>query len=236
MATVAALSDKIGEATAPEKKDIAGVLQRIGDVLDRSIDGVEIREAPPAIDLSRIDFKALAARFKASTTKNLDLERLKAAIRARLDRLISLNETRVDFREKFEALIEAYNLGSSQIEQLFLELLKLSTALTEEEARHVREQLSEEELVVFDLLTRPGPDLSTNERDEVKKVARQLLTRVRGILTMDWQKTAQSRARVRDAIEEALDEGLPRAYTPDVFKSKAGVVFQHVYERYSRVA
>jgi type I restriction enzyme R subunit len=34
----------------------------------------------------------------------------------------------------------------------------------------------------------------------------------------------------------ALDSGLPRAYTPDVFKAKAGAVFQHVYERYGRVA
>jgi type I restriction enzyme R subunit len=48
----------------------------------------------------------------------------------------------------------------------------------------------------------------------VKKVARQLLARLRGLFTIDWQKTAQSRARVREAIEEALDDGLPRAYTP----------------------
>ena len=195
-----------------------------------------VKEGPPAIDLSHIDFKALAARFKKSDTKNLDLERLKAAIRAQLDRLIAANETRVDFREKFEALIEAYNAGSAQIEQLFEALLKLSTSLTEEEARHVREQLTEEELVVFDLLTRPGPDLSTKERNEVKKVARQLLAKVRSVFTVDWQKTAQSRARVRDAVEEALDAGLPRAYTPDVFKSKAEAVFQHVYERYGQAA
>ena len=45
----------------------------------------------------------------------------------------------------------------------------------EEETRHVREQLTEEELVVFDLLTRPGPKLTTDERSDVKKVARQLL-------------------------------------------------------------
>ena len=70
----------------------------------------------------------------------------------------------------------------------------------------------------------------------MKKVARELLTKVRSAFTTDWQKTAQSRARIRDAIEETLDEGLPRAYTPDVFKAKAGVVFQHVYERYGRVA
>jgi len=52
-----------------------------------------VRDGPPAIDLSRIDFKALRERFKRSETKNLDIERLKAAIRAHLDRLIAANET-----------------------------------------------------------------------------------------------------------------------------------------------
>jgi type I restriction enzyme R subunit len=236
MATVSALAEKIVADTGPQNADISAVLRRIGQVLDDSIEGSKISEGPPPIDLSRIDFKALSARFKGSATKNLDIERLKAAIRARLDRLIAANETRVDLRAKFEELIEAYNAGSAQLEQLFLELLKLSQSLTEEESRHVRENLAEDELVVFDLLTRPGPDLSAGERDDVKKVAKQLLAKLRAIFTIDWQKTAQSRARVRDAIEEALDAGLPRAYTPDVFKAKAGVVFQHVYERYGRAA
>jgi type I restriction enzyme R subunit len=196
-----------------------------------------VREGgPPPIDLSRIDFQALAERFKTSETKNLDLERLKAAIRAQLDRLIAVNETRVDLRQRFEALIDEYNVGSKQIEQLFLELLELSRSLSEEESRHVREQLTEEELVVFDLLTRPGPDLTTEERNEVKKVARQLLASIRGILTVDWQKTTQSRARVLEAIKDALDAGLPPAYTRELFEAKSGAVFQHVYERYGVAA
>lgn len=237
MATVNALAEKIREATTPGKADIAEVLQRIGQVLDESIEGVLMtKEGPPAIDLSRIDFKALAAKFKHSNAQNLDIERLKAAIRAQLDRLIQANETRVDLRQKFESLIEEYNSGSAQIEQLFLALLDLSRGLSEEEARHVREQLTEDELVVFDLLTRPGPDLSTDERNEVKKVARQLLATLKGALTIDWQKTAQARARVRDTIEAALDDGLPRAYTPDIFKAKAGAVFQHVYDKHGRAA
>jgi type I restriction enzyme, R subunit len=236
MATVSALSEKIREILSPEKADITEVLRRIGQVLDNSIEGVVMTQGAPQIDLSRIDFKALAAKFKRSQSQNLDLERLKAAIRAQLDRLIEANETRVDFREKFAALIEEYNSGATQIEQLFLELLNLSRSLSEEEARHVREQLTEAELVVFDLLTRPGPDLNTDERNEVKKVARQLLSRLTGVLTIDWEKTAQARARVRDTIEAELDNGLPRAYSPDVFKAKAGAVFQHVYDKYSRVA
>ena len=237
MSTVTALAERIRTATAPEEADLSEVLARIGNVLDRSIAGAAIAKAgPPAVDLSRIDFKALAAKFKASHTKNLDIERLKAAIRAQLDRLIAVNETRVDFRVKFEELIESYNAGSMQIEQLFRELLELTRTLTDEEERHVRENLTEEELVVLDLLTRPGPDLTKDERDEVKKVARQLLARVREVLTIDWQKTAQSRARVRVAIEEELDKGLPPAYTPETFMAKAGVVFQHVYEHYAMAA
>ncbi len=179
---------------------------------------------------------ALAKRFEASPTKHLDLARLQAAIRAQLDRLIAQNPTRASLREKFEALIASYNAGSGQIELLFQALVELSRSLTEEETRHAREQLTEAELVVFDLLTRPGPDLTTEERDDVKKVTRQLLARLRAVFTVDWQKTAQSRARIQDAIEEALDDGLPRAYTPDVFKAKAGAVFQHVYEEYGRAA
>lgn len=237
MSTVTTLAEKIREPTAPERADISEVLRRIGEVLDRSIEGADIAgDGPPAIDLSRINFKALAAKFKDSQTKNLDLERVKAAIRAQLDRLIKTHETRVDLREKLEALIDTYNIGSMQIEQLFLELLEMSRTLTTEESRHARAQLTEDELVVFDLLTRPGPDLATDERDDVKKVARHLLARLRAIFTMDWQKTARSRARIRDAIEQALDDGLPRAYTPDVFKTKAGVVFQHVYEHYGQAA
>ncbi|HXM70654.1 MAG TPA: type I restriction enzyme endonuclease domain-containing protein, partial [Thermoanaerobaculia bacterium] len=236
MTTLAALAGKIRAEITPERADITTVLRTIGEVLDRSIAGSEIREVSVAIDLSRVDFRALAARFEGSRTKDLDLERLKAAIRCQLDRLIKVNETRVDFRAKFEALIEDYNTGSTQIEQLFQQLVELSRSLSDEAARHVREHLTEDELVVFDLLTRPGPDLSTAERDEVKKVARNLLAKLRATLTVDWQKTAYSRARVREAIAVTLDDGLPRAYTPAVFQEKAGVVFQHVYERHGWAA
>src|SRR5690606_7323455 len=139
---------------------------------------------------------------------------LKAAILARLERMIAKNETRVDFREKFEELIEAHNKGAMSIEKLFEELLKLSRELDEEETRHVRESLTEEELVVFDLLTRPAPPLSAKERDEVKAMARELLTKVRAVLKPDWKKTEQAKARVKRVIKDALDE-LPEAYSDE---------------------
>jgi len=69
-------------------------------------------------DMAVIDFEALRQRFKDSSHKNTDLEVLKAAIRAQLEKLIRLNKTRADFAQKFEELIESYNTGSRNIEQL----------------------------------------------------------------------------------------------------------------------
>jgi type I restriction enzyme R subunit len=36
----------------------------------------------------------------------------------------------------------------------------------------------------------------------------------------------------RLAIEDTLDDGLPRAYTKELFKSKSDALFEHVYEAY----
>ena len=95
----------------------------------------------------------------------------------------------------------------------------------------VREHLSEEELTIFDILTRPGPELSSDEREEVKKVAQQLLDRLNALLVLGWRQKVQSRARVRIEIEDTLDN-LPRAYTEDLFKTKCNLLFEHMYESY----
>ena len=48
-------------------------------------------------------------------------------------------------------------------------------------------------------------------RNEIKKVAQVLLERLKTVLTLGWRKRVDVRARVRLAIEDILDEGLPRA-------------------------
>jgi type I restriction enzyme R subunit len=233
VAGIATLAAAIRAKLNPNPPDISTIMGQIGGLLDESITGLTIRSAgPPAIDLSKINFEALAQRFKESKHKNTDLEALKAAIRAKLDKLVRLNRTRTDFAEKFEALIESYNAGSRNIEQLFDDLLRLSNSLSDEEARHVRENLTEEELVIFDILTRPAPELSAEERDEVKKVAKDLLSRLEQLLVLNWRQKSAARSALKLTIEDTLDEGLPRAYAPEMYRQKCSAVFEHVYESY----
>jgi type I restriction enzyme R subunit len=230
---ILAIADRIRTTTEPA--DISEVIEGIQELLDQSIAAVPFtigENRGGYFDLSKIDFEALGRKFEKNKPTNTDLEHLKAAVRSALERMVRLNRTRADYLLKFQELIESYNAGSRNIEEIFRELLDLSSVLTHEQTRHVREHLSEEELTIFDILTRPGPDLTTDEKDEVKKVARQLLQKLKDLLVIGWRQRVGSRARVRLAIEDALDDGLPRAYTKDLYESKCAAVFEHVYESY----
>jgi len=226
----------IAERTNEGRGNITDVMSAVNKLLDDSVaaDGFTIRHTnnKAIVDLSKIDFAALAKRFSKSKTKNIELEQLKAAIRAQLERMIRVNRTRADYLEKFEQLIEQYNNGSRNIEELFTELLTLSRALDDDEQRHVRERLTDEELVIFDILTRPAPaELTTEQRDEIKKVARELLQKLKTLLVINWRQKSTARSQVKLAIEDVLDGGLPRAYSPDLYKQKCATV----YERYGDV-
>ena len=169
--------------------------------------------------------------FRNSSHKYSDLERLKTAIRAKLGVLVRLNRMRADLAETFEVLIESDNAGSRSIEQLFEDLLALSQTLDDEQERHVREHTTEEELVIFDILTRPAPEFCAVERDEVKREARTLLSWRKELSVLNWQKSA-ARAALTLAVEDALDSGLPRAYSPELYRKKCSAVFEHLYESY----
>ncbi|MBE3038267.1 MAG: type I restriction endonuclease subunit R [Chloroflexi bacterium] len=232
------IADKIRALTAPA--DISQIMQQVEGLLDRSIatEGYIIREASPPygdehwIDLSKIDFKSLAGKFKTGRKRTMN-EKLKGTVAQKLMAMVRLNRTRMDYLERFQALIDAYNAGSLNAEEFFQQLVAFARSLNEEEQRSVGEQLNEEELALFDLLTKPQIELSAAERDKVKATARELLATLKaGKLVLDWRKRQQARAEVRVTIEKLLDQGLPKVYTPELFEQKTTAVFQHVYDAY----
>jgi type I restriction enzyme, R subunit len=226
--------------------DISDVMADVDQLLDESIAAQgyvitapqrEIQEgdgdslADHMVDLSQIDFDALRQHFDKGR-KHTTAERLKAAIARKLQAMVRLNRTRMDYLAKFQKMIDEYNAGSQNIEHFFAKLTAFAQELSEEEQRTIAENLSEEELALFDLLTKPEMTLSRKEEGDVKKVAGELLgTLKQEKLVLDWRKRQQSRASVRLCVEEILDQ-LPRSYTPEVWQQKCDVVYQHVYDSY----
>jgi type I restriction enzyme R subunit len=226
------------EALQPEA-DVSEVMEKVEDLLDESITakGYVIREPvvpygkKKLVDLSEIDFKALKKEF-AKERRRIEIEKLRGAINSALERMVRLNKTRVDYLEKFQQMIDEYNQGAANLEEFFERLLKFVKELQEEEKRGVSEGLSEEELAVFDLITKPEMKLTKKEEGQVKSIARELLeTLKRERLVLDWRKTQATRAAVRVTVEDKLDE-LPRLFTREIYTQKCNAVYQHIFESY----
>jgi type I restriction enzyme R subunit len=213
--------------------DISVVLTSIETVLDKSIGatGYHIKDGAKYLDLSKIDFDVLRKFFKTSK-KQTEIERLRRAIEMKLHAMVERNRTRTDFLEEFQRLIDEYNAGSANVDRIFDELVKFAEKLNEEEKRHIREQLSEEELAVFDILTKPRMKMTPKEESQVKKVAKEMMGVLKAErLVLDWRKKQQTRASVRLCVEEYLDR-LPPAFTPEVYRDKCSAVYQFVYDNY----
>jgi type I restriction enzyme R subunit len=231
------IAQKIRSLTPPA--DISEVMEEIEHVLDESVitrkyvipETIEPYSTDHLVDLSQIDFEALKAKFEKSR-KHIEVEKLRGAIHSKLEKMVRLNRTRVDYMERFQEMIEEYNDGSKNTDEIFKWLVDFAQSLNEEEQRSIKEQLSEEELTIFDILTKPDIQLSKDEKQQVKKVARELVEILKKEkFVLDWRKRQQTRAAVRLAVEEILD-GLPQQYTPDLFQEKCDLVYNHVYDSY----
>ena len=227
------LADGIAEYT--ERPDLSGVMGRVEQLLDESVAANEYlipeSDAEALFDLGTVDWQALEEAFKQGRPRTA-AQRLRSLLSAQIAALVRLNPMRVDLVERFEKLVAAYNAGSLNTEAFFQELLAFRRTLTEEEARAVSEGIDEEHLAVFDLLMKPAPEMSDAERVQVKKIADALLTVLkRNKLVLDWRKQQSTRAAVRVAVEETLDQ-LPDAFTRQIYAQKCDAVYQHVFDSY----
>ena len=159
------------------------------------------------------------------------MERLKNVISFKLKEMIKLNSLRINYQEKFQELIDEYNRGSINQKRTFEELLKMFEELSEEEKRHVKENLSEEELALFDKLKKTK--LTKEDEIKVKKVAKDLLNKLKndGLSAVDWRKKQQIKASVKREIGIELDR-LPPSYTQQDYDLKCQTAFQHVFDNY----
>jgi type I restriction enzyme, R subunit len=239
VAVIRVLAERIADVSRPPQADIGEVTDAVDALLDRSVGAEEyvIRaaaegiEPDPLIDLSKIDFDALSASFAGR--KRAESDRLASLIKQRAVSAARRNPTRFDLVERIEALIASYNAGSLNIDEYLRRLISLSQDLSDEERRTVVENMTEEELAIFDLLTKPDPILDDTQRETVKASAKRLLTHLHDKLVLDWRRKAAATADVHTTIRDILDADLPDdPYPPDVFDAKAQAVFDHIVSAY----
>jgi type I restriction enzyme R subunit len=235
VATLHVLAEALRGKLGPP--DISAISAKIEMLLDERIEGVAITapiiegdDATGRVDLSSIDFEKLAALF--ASRPRTAAEKLRETAERQAREMAARNPTRVHLVDKLEKLVETYNLGTLDVEAFFEALKKLVAEMDEEERRAAREGLTEEELTIFDLLTKPEPKLTKAQEVEVKRVARDLFLKLQEPLAvLDWRTRQQTRAAVQTTIRFTLNELPEEPYPEPMWNRKVDAVWAYPLHR-----
>jgi type I restriction enzyme R subunit len=218
--------------------DVSAIYARIEALLDERVEGVAINapiaedgDTPGEVELADIDFKKLGELL--GVQPKTAAQKARAAAEEQAKRMVQQNPTRRHLADRLEELVAAYNANSIDAERFFEQLKKLLDEMGEEGQRAAREELSEEELAILDILTRPQPRLTKAEQIKVKAVAKELHGKLSAlVMVRDWQLAPQPRAEVKSAIRFELNQ-LPQQPYPDaLWNEKVDAVWQHVFQTY----
>lgn len=184
------------------------------------------------VDLSKLDFAQLRVEFPEKTHKNIQFADLRELMEIKLRQMLAQNKTRGSFLERFQKLIDEYNSGSMSIEEAYENLMQQAEDLTEEQERAAKNDMTEEEQELFDLLKKEK--LTKEEEKKVKLAAADLLQILfdaqNKILIQEWHKEKATQEIVKREIQKILDKDLPASYDRTIFAEKTEIVFRHFYE------
>lgn len=192
-------------------------------------------------DISKIDFDLLRREFAKAAHKKLIIKDLADLVEERIKQMMQRNPTRMDYYDRYQAIIKEYNEEKDRaaIADAFEKLMKLSQDLTQEEKRYVREGFSsDEELSIFDLLSKEKSDLTKQDIEKIKKVSVDLLAKVKArIAALDhWTDKEETKAAIDVLIRNTLFEELPESYDEDSITSYRRELYEYFYMRYKEVA
>ncbi|MBQ9377482.1 MAG: type I restriction endonuclease subunit R, partial [Schwartzia sp.] len=218
--------------------DTTDLMVEVNRIINENIAVEESDAASTQFDISGIDFNILRAEFAKAKHQRLRLKDLESLIADRINRLMAVNPTRVDFYRRYMKIIEEYNANQdrSAIEKAFMDLMDLARKMTEEEQRYIREGFaSDEELSVYDILF--SESLTKADIKKIKTLAIELLQKVKArIAQMDhWREKEETRAQVSNLIRDTLFEELSDSVFPKREEYRRAL-YEHIYTHYPDVA
>jgi type I restriction enzyme R subunit len=228
-----AIEDKI------ECSDVSEIMKKIQDIVDDSIESMVLepnQNEEKIIDLSGINFELLEKYFAKTKNKNAVVQALKEKVEKQLKRMVERNPLTVDYYKRYQEIIDEYNNGKKKnvIIETFRNLTELVNSYSFEEAEAKREDLSDEQKAIFDIL-RQGKKLEMKEKNEIKKISVELLEELkREKLKVDqWSDKSVTAAAVYNHVNITLFDRLPYpTYMTDDIDLKTKMVYEHLRNQY----
>jgi len=213
--------------------DVTEIIMKLQSIVNESI-SIDTVSEPEAsyIDLSLFDFEALRKAFEKTPRKNELVYDLNKAVENKLEQMIKENPLRLEFYERYQEIVEQYNQGKTEIElnRSFERLTEFYQDLTTEEHRAFKENLDAPTLSIFDLLVK-GKELTKEEKDEVKKVAKETLELLQKekLNIPNWKESRQLRSGVKSTIYDKLLWLPETKYNDEDVSTRSIQLYQHIY-------
>ncbi|NHB67317.1 type I restriction endonuclease subunit R [Perlabentimonas gracilis] len=221
-----------------QSSDVTDIMRKIQNVVDQSIENMVAepsKEIGSVIDLSNLNFELLEQYFLNTKNKNAAVKSLKDKVEQELKRMVERNPMLVNYYKRYQEIIEEYNKGKDEaaVKEVFRNLIELVNSYTKEEVETKRENLTDEQKAIFDLLRKPN--LTPQEKKRVKKIAIELLEELKKdkLRIVQWSEKSVTAAAVFNAVNKTLFESLPYpTYESDEVDLITNMIYEHLKQQY----
>ena len=233
---ISAIYDQLQEKRV--HADNSALMAQINQIVSESVAVTKTvgTEDNKKFDISKIDFDRLRHEFERVQNKNLLLKDLQSLVEQRLAQMLKQNPLRIDYYQRYQDIVDEYNKENKkdEIAIVFENLIKLVSELDEEQKRYVQEGFnSDEELSIYDLLV-SGQALSKEEIKKVKKLAQEMLTKIKErIHELDhWRDKEETQSIISVLIRDLLWSNLPDSYSDTQITVYKQALYEYVYNTY----
>jgi type I restriction enzyme R subunit len=200
----------------------------IQQIVSRAVVSTEIVDIMKAAGIESPDISILSDEFLAEVRemdhKNLALEALRklinGEIRSQSKRNVVQSKT---FSERLEAAVACYHANAITTVQVLEELIQIAKDIRAAHDRGEEAGLSDEEIAFYDALAENESAREVMGEPKLRVIAHDLVTSIKGSVTVDWMHRDAARARMRVLVKKILRKyGFP----PDLQDAAVQTVLQ----------
>ncbi|MEG6550333.1 type I restriction endonuclease subunit R [Desulfocurvibacter africanus] len=200
----------------------------VQQIVNRAVASTEIVDILAAAGLATPDISILSEEFLAEIQqmekKNLALEALRKLLNDEIWSRSRSNVTQTKkFSQRLEESIARYHTNAISTVEVLQELIELAKEIREARNRGEEEGLSEDEIAFYDALAENRSAVDVMGNDSLKVIAHELLTNLKGSVTVDWAHRESARARMRVLVKRILRK---YGYPPDLQDAAVQVVLR----------
>jgi len=206
------------KATVSQRERTAEEVEAaVRQLVSRAVSGHEVVDIFAAAGLDKPDISILSDEFlvevRALPQKNLAVETLRKLlqdeIKVRLRKNVVQSRT---FSKMLEEALNKYHNRAIAAAQVIEELIAIAKEMRKAQRRGEKLGLSEDEAAFYDALAANESAVEVLGDETLKKIAQELVERVRKSVTVDWSRRENARAQLRVLVKRILRK---YGYPPD---------------------